>query len=310
MMLRPDQLWCKSHPRVQRAWDAHSLALYMRDPWSYYQTMIRGWRQDNPVFKYGRLIHKGLGMLDVCKIKGVTKEAAINDVLQGILPDVLAYQALDTARTPWTLMRAIVDYADQWYDNKLIVPVPLDPSDPTSGIEAQFQLELPIKTPDGDNYVLCGSLDSIVKFENKLYPLERKHTVAGLNSFYIAKYALGVQVIVYDFALSRLLPKKVRFGGVMLDFTQIGVQFTRFSREEVPSSPELRAEREQMICSWIKRAERDALCEDWPHNWHNTVDKWGITSFREAISNPRRREELLKAQFERDFWNPLETHED
>jgi len=309
-MLRPDQLWCKSNPRVQRAWDAHSLALYQRDPWSYYQTMIRGWRQDNPVFKYGRLIHTGLGALDVCKIKGLDKEAAISDVLQGILPRVLDYQARDTARTPWTLMRAIVDYADHWYDSKLVVPVPLDPDEPTSGVEAQFQMELPIKTPDGDNYVLCGSLDSIVRFEKKLYALERKHTISGLNSFYISKYSLGVQVIVYDFALSRLLPSKVRFGGVMLDFTQIGVQFTRFSREEVPSSPELRSERERMICSWIKRAERDALCDDWPINWNNTVDKWGITPFKDALANPRRREELLKAQFKRDFWNPLETHED
>ncbi len=312
---RPD-LFSKSNPNLQLAWDATSIAAYMECPWRYHQKIILGRHPKVPpaALVYGTIWHEAVGLYDRLRFEGKPLDEALEtallcahnmafcrDLWAGYTLDELALEGKKedrNRRTLHTLQRALV-----WYSEEFSA----DPMKPLGAeyFEVGFTLPLPIESPYGEPYLLCGYLDSVVEFCGEVYIRERKHTTSALSSYYWRRFDPNPQIDTYALAARSIFPD-LKIGGVVVEALQIGVNFARFDRRFIHRTQSQTEEWLRELCYWIKRAEADAEAGFWPRNTATTMLYGGSEFRRPMATSPEFRDGLLETDFPvGEKWNPL-----
>jgi hypothetical protein len=290
------------YPQLQTAFDNSSLALFKDCPRKYYYAIIEGWRPSRPsiVLDFGTAMHSSLECFDIAIADGKSHDEALALAVRHALKLSHKWSFEDNIRNPYTLLRAIIWYADQ-YKNDPIETVKLPNGKPA--LELSFRFELDIKTPSGEPYLYCGHIDKIGKFNGAIYAIDRKTTTSALTDTYFARYNPNGQISGYSVAAQILRSEPSH--GFIIDAIQLGVNFCRSQRYIVTRTQEQLEEWLHNTIEWIKRIEAAAVTKSWPMN-EESCTKYGSCQFREVCSKtPSIRDNWLATYFVRDRWNPL-----
>lgn len=290
--------------RLQTALDNTSISMYKDCPRKYYYAIVEGWRplHASSALDFGTAFHTGVETLHRAKVSGQDHEAAIRSALRAVLPLCKALDFSDPARNPFTLLRAIVWYADHYRDDPLQTVVL---ADGRPALELSFRFELPIQTPGDESYLYCGHIDRIAKLGNSTYCVDYKTTTSALNDKYFARYSPNAQISGYSYASHILFMQPA--SGFIIDSIQLGVNYSRPQRYIAPRTNEQLEEWLENTIHWVKRMEDSAVNNSWPMN-EESCTKYGSCQFREVCNKtPGVRDNFLASGFKRDRWNPLEA---
>ena len=199
-------------------------------------------------------------------------------------------------------MRTLVWYADE-VGAGTVQPLQLEGKSVT---EVEWEVELEIKSPDGDNYILGGYFDGPVKVGSEKFVRERKVTTSAGGPWYFDLYDPHVQTDTYTLASEKLYDGEM--SGILLEVIQVGVNFSRVTRKLLPKTKKQNWEWEGQIEEII--GEATVLAEvygekPWPMKRANCNLFAGTTEgsakgciFKKVCNkDPSQRERYLKAGF-------------
>ena len=163
-------------------------------------------------------------------------------------------------------------------------------------------MPLPFKTAADENYILCGHIDKLAKFDEDLFICDHKTTKKTLSKSFWGTFAPNIQMDIYDLAGNIMFPE-MGIRGVIVEGAQTMVGGARFGRQVFYRNEEQREEMLNELGHWLKTAEGYAEADYWPMNRANC---W-ICEYKGVCSKPpAERERWLKADFDVSHWNPLE----
>lgn len=215
-----------------------------------------------------------------------------------------AWVHADSAKNRHTLLRAVVWYVDEQREEGGVQPYKFPDGKPA--VELSFAIPLPINNPDGEPYLLCGHIDSLVEFGDEVGIRERKTTAKTLGDRYFDQYTPDIQIDTYDLVGSVMFPDLLS-RWVMLEAAQTAEGFARFHRHFIHSTEGRRSEFLNDLIGWINRAEADAKNGYYPKN-EAACYAHGGCQFREICNkDPASRQRWLEAEFTKKHWNPLKA---
>lgn len=335
MSTHSESPFCASVPTLLRAWDNTAISLLKECPRKFLYSMVQGWRPKHAAapLAFGGFLHEALEFYDRLRVSGaehaeaqaktvhefllrtVTREqgrleerATPEGVTQVFVPDPsgpdtsLTFWFGDNVRTRQTLIRSIIWYTEQFCaTGDPLQTVTLSGGKPA--LEVSFRFELPLTSPDGEPYLYSGNIDKIAKMGEDYYVQERKHTASTISFDYFNRFSPDGQTAGYQAAAEILLGAPVH--AVIIDATQVAVNFSRVHRHIATKSPAVVNEWLQNTLDWIRLAEHFAKSNTWPMN-ETACHKFSGCQFRAVCSrDPAMRPTLLESNFHKSPWNPL-----
>lgn len=306
----------KTLPNLQLYWDSTSLGYLKTCPRLYQLSMTAlepgvGFqaRASNIHLLFGQVYHGALERYDHAKCDGKSHHEAevmaVRWALQSTWKDGRPWDSDDKNKNRMTLIRTIVWYLDHFEEDSLETIV-LENGKPA--VELSFRYETDIKSVDGENFILCGHIDRLVKFYEKIYVSDRKTTKSTLGEHYFASFSPHNQFSGYT--LAGKIVFKTPVSGLIVDAAQVGVNFSRFERQIIPRDEEQLIEWYNDLFYWLHEAERYARNNYWPMN-DTSCDKFGGCVFRSVCSkSPRVRDLWLKSAFVQRLWDPTQSRGD
>jgi len=304
---------CASNPKLQQAWDSTSLGELKLCPRRYQLRILEGWtpRTQSVHLTFGIAFHSALEHYDHALGAGATKHeakrAAIRQALRCTWDKDLKrpWMSTDKHKNRANLLRSVEWYLEH-FENDPIETLMLANGKPA--VELSFRFALPYETPADGPFLLCGHLDRIGKLGGSNYIVDRKTTKHTLGSDYFKQYSPDNQFSTYIFA------GEVAFGmpiaGLIVDAAQVLVEGTRFYREPINRSKGEIAEWVEDLGHWLHVATYFAEQNHWPMN-DKSCHVYGGCPYRDVCSKaPGVREQWLKAGFDRQIWDPLQTRGD
>ena len=296
----PNKSFASDNPYLQVVWDSTSLGVLKECPWKYFLSIICGWesKAPKPALEFGIQYHAAMELFDKLLAEGASRNEALKQVVQcagwkgNFVPEG------DSSRTQQTLVRTIVWHIENYSSSKVSTVIL---SDGSPAVELSFKM--PFFSANGYDFLLAGHIDRLVEYSNSLWFLDYKTTKLSLNPKYFAQYTPDNQMDLYTLA-SQVVFETPCAGGIV-DAAQLGVNFTRFKRQEITRTPEQIDEWVEDTRLWISLAENFASIRQWPKN-EKSCDKYGGCPFRESVcsKSPSVRETFLKTSFKRKVWDP------
>jgi hypothetical protein len=298
-------------PTLQIAWDSTSLSALKRCPRLYEYSIVRGYtgRRENIHFAFGIWFHAALEFYDRAKAKGVPHNAALDETVRRALIATWNFKlnrpwtSEEPTKTRETLIRAIVWYLDKFGENDTMQTIIFADGEPA--VEKSFRFEVGLRSHLTDEeYLLCGHIDRLTHFNDRIWIQDRKTTKFALNDNYFDMYSPDNQVSLYILAGQVVYPEPIR--GFVIDAVQTLVEGNRFQRGEVTRTPSQLDEWVRDLQYWLRQAEVFAHDNYWPQN-----DKacYGCEFRKVCGASPEVREPLLRGLFEQRVWDPLQTRE-
>ena len=295
------------HNNVQFAWDNTSLALYKTCPRKYQFTLLNGYvaRVVPPALAFGIHLHTCFQVWHKLIASGVEKDTSLLRLvrLAGLLGETLPPG--DTARTKETLVRSVVWYLEQFWEDKAKTVIL---SDGSPAVEYSFTL--PFFQHKGQQVYLCGHIDRLVTWQGKVYVADYKTTKYTLDRKFFTKFKPSTQMALYTAACHIIaaethdLPSA---DGVIIDGIQLGVNFSRYARNVVEFSLEEVEEYLDELRTWITNAMDAAEAGTFPAN-QEACGNYGGCMFQEICSKPAaRRKAYLDGHFGKQTWDPLSS---
>ena len=301
-----------SNPRLQLAWDSTSLGLLKTCPRKYYYKMIENWQTRGEMhhLAFGILYHSALEEFDKAKAAGASFDEAQIAAVRKALEDGRDYIGTDDEtkatkgnnKNKFSLIRAIVWYLEHFRDDPAETVI-LANGKPA--VELSFRMELPFETEAGEAFMLSGHIDRLVEMGGQVYVLDRKTTGSTISNYYYKQFNPHNQMSLYQFASKVVLPKAA--AGVIIDAAQLAVGFARFHRGMIMKSQTSLDEWVDDLERWLRLAEGYAKANHWPMN-DTACGNYGGCEFQGVCSAaPSVRELLLKNDFDKKVWNPLQA---
>jgi len=292
---------------VQYAWDSTSIGLFKTCPRKYYYTIIKGYvpKIVPPPLAFGIHLHTLLQTWHQITEFGIDKHTALVRIakLAGLLGETLPPG--DTARTKETLVRSIIWYLDQFWDDNATT---INRANGQPAVEYHFKL--PIMLKDGKTVYICGHIDRLVAWQGQTYVCDYKTTKYTLDSRFFDQFKPSNQMSLYTAAchLMTLQTSDLPTAhGVIIDGIQLGVNFSRFARQIVPFSLEEINEYIQNLQHWIKQAMDASEAGVFLPN-ETACNNYSGCHFRDICAMPpARREMFLEGSFKKRTWNPLKN---
>lgn len=210
----------------------------------------------------------------------------------------------DKNKNRWTLIRTIIWYLDYYKDG---VEETVIMEDGTPAVEVWFRFPLEMTSPGGQQYILSGHIDKIVRYDGVLRFRDLKTSKNTIASNYFEKYSPDNQMSQYTLG-GRIAFDEPLAGGI-IDAAQVAVDFTKFQRGFVDRS---KAQMEEWLLDiqyWIKMAEQFVEQDYWPMN-DTACHHYGGCDFKGICNkDPSIRKQFLTTHFKRKTWNPLEKRE-
>lgn len=305
--------WSEHNPRLQLAWDSVSMGSIMQCPRKYQYQIIEGWQPNDPhpALEFGIMFHSCMELYEKLLANGTKPEPALVQTVRHALTiskDFIgdSHRTTKVLRTRFTLVRAVIWYVDKFSSQHLRTVIK---ADGTPAVELSFRIAIPLISPDGTPYILCGHIDRLSEFGEDRMVHDYKHTSRNLDSSYFEEYNPHWQLTNYIFAAQVILPE-ANVDQALIDAFQAAVGFNRFKRGVTKRFPDQIREWLDNTIYWIKQAERYAEDGYWPMNLQS-CHLYGGCQFRKICSmRPHAREEWLKADFHKKPWNPLESRGD
>jgi hypothetical protein len=280
------------------------LGLLKECPRKYQLSMIEGWsaRSASVHLTFGIQYHKALENYDVCRANGLNHDEALLWVVHFLFTATHGWESDHSSKNRETLFRSVVWYLEAYADD---VAKTLILSSGAPAVELSFRFATELEAAPGVPILLSGHMDRLVDFDGTHYVMDRKTTGSTLSTYYFDQYNPDNQMSLYTYA------SKVVYGmpvaGVIIDAAQIAVGFTRFERGITLRSGGQMHEWMDDFEIWIDSARRYADLGHWPMN-EKSCGAYGGCPFRGICSkDPSVREIYLKTDFEKRYWNPLET---
>ena len=286
---------------LQIAWDSTSLGLLKTCPRKYYYRMLENWTTKNVSLHldFGIFYHSALERYDHVLAESQDHNLACSQAIKKALEISKGFIG-DNYKNRQSLIRAIVWYLEQFKDDPATTII-LANGKPA--VELSFKMELPLATPQGDPYLICGHLDKAVEWQGATYILDRKTTKGQLGDRYFEKYSPNNQMTTYTMAGKVVLEREA--AGVIVDAVQIAVNFCRYARGIVHRTKGQLDEWLEDTLFWIKLAEKFAAESHWPMN-DTACDMYGGCEFRGICDKDASvRQNFLKADFVKRLWDPL-----
>lgn len=300
-------------PNLQIAWDATTLADFRRCPRFYQYRHIDCWRakEETDDITFGKIFHEAGEKFDHARALGHSFEESLRIALRYVLTTTGRRDESGTFH-PWktdnniknrfTLIRSIVWYLLQ-FEHDVFETARLPDGRPA--VELSFRFELPLISPEGKPYILCGHLDRVVKDGEYHQYLDRKTTKSSLTMNYFRRYSPDTQMSCYSVAV------RVMFGTPsvrgLIDAAQVAVNFSRFARGSTGRTQGQMDEWIRDTIYWIKQAEECAKTGYWPQN-DQSCNLYGGCKYRPICGmDPAPRQNFLQGTFVKgERWNPLE----
>jgi len=290
---------------VQFAWDSTSINLWKTCPRKYLYTIIKGYvpRTVPPPLAFGIHFHTLLQTWHELLEAGIPKDVALMRVtrLAGLLGETLPPG--DTARTKETLVRTVVWYLDQYWNDSAIT---VRRSNGKPACEYHFQL--PFMTYKGQTVYICGHIDRLVKWQGQTFVMDYKSTKYALDNRFFEGFKPSVQIALYVTACHLIASSTSDLppaNGAIIDGIQLGVNFSRFARQIIPYSLEEINEYIEELQASIKQA-MDASEEGIFIPNETACNNYSGCHFKDICSKPAaRREKFLEGTFKKRTWNPL-----
>lgn len=304
--------FAKGNPKLQLAWDSTSLGLLKSCPRKYQYKMIENWqvRGEMHHLAFGILYHSALEEYDHARAVGATHDEATVESVRVALTQGRDFVGTSNPevgtkgnnKDKFALIRAIVWYLEHFRDDPASTVI-LANGKPA--VELSFKMELPFETESGEPYLLTGHIDRLVEMGGQIYVLDRKTTGSTLSGYYYKQFNPHNQMTLYQFASKIVLPKAA--AGVIIDACQLAVNFARFHRGMVMKSQGILDEWIDDLERLLKIAEGYAKENHWPMN-DTACGNYGGCEFQGVCSaDPSVRNMLLKSEFDKKVWNPLES---
>lgn len=300
-------------PGLQVAWDSTSLGELKTCPRKYYYSIIEGWSSQNDHLTFGIHYHKALELYDHARANGNSHEDALDGAVQYCL-EATVIRLPSGAWRPWTsiepnknrvtLLRTVVWYLDKFAEDSAETVIL---ANGRPAVELSFRFETDLKI-DGQNALLCGHLDRIVRFTEGLYIMDHKTTKYALDQRFYNTFNPDNQMSMYILAGQVVYNMPVK--GVIIDGAQVLVTLSRFARGFTYRHKGALDEWLEETKFWIKLAEGFAQHEFYPKN-DKSCSNYGGCPYRPICSAaPAMGEKLLKATFQRRAWDPLAVRGD
>lgn len=311
-------------PTLQLAWDSTSLGDLKKCPRYYELRMVHGWssRTRSVHLDFGIWLHSARERYYHARAGGANHESALDTALQYVLTATWD-QTLDR---PWhsgdkyknrlTLAQTLVDYCDKWKDDPLQTVI-LSNGKPAVEVSFRFGLGFGPTTSvpydpqidaggDDEEFLLCGHLDRIVSFQERVWGSDLKTTQHSVDSHYFSQFSPDNQMSVYSLAGRVVLKEKL--AGMIIDACQVLVtEPPRFARALVERTEQQLAEFARGLHVLLRQAEQYARANFWPQNEKACFR----CEFRPICSRaPSVREQWLKADFTKRTWDPLKVRGD
>lgn len=323
---------------IQFAWDSTSLKLAETCLRKYQYKMIFGWQPERKSVHllFGGWYASALEAYYKYVADGMSEDEALIEVVSEALTETWEFPDCDVCQdwtsdtdpqfdrklcpacngdrklneggVPWVsdhntktrenLIRTIVWYIDQFGEDDSCTTVILSNGQPA--VEHSFRI-------DADNdIILCGHLDRLIEYGNKVYIQDQKTTQSTITSRYFDSYNPDSQMSMYTFAGKALFGLPIK--GVMIDAAQIAVGFTRFERGFTFRTDDQLNEWYDHSIYHIERARQATRDNHFPLN-PSSCNNFGGCEFRHICSKaPGIREQFLKGDFVKGRrWDPLEV---
>lgn len=292
--------------QAQFAWDSVSLNSFKTCPRKYLYEIINGYelKVRPATLSFGISFHTCLETWHKLLASGMSKDTALLRVtrLAGLLGESIPPG--DTARTKETLMRTVVWYIFQFWDDQART------TQLTTGKPAvEFSFTFPLGQVNGVEIYLSGHIDRVVEYDSQVFISDYKTTKSALDHRYFDQYKPNGQLKQYMLAGVVLATDGTAIpeppAGVLVEAAQLGVTFSRFQRFPVMYSAADLEEYAKNTLDWVTQAHYFASVSNWPMN-ESSCDKYGGCTFREICrQSPGYRDLYLNASFHRRTWDPL-----
>lgn len=311
------------NPQLRRVWSASTLDALLKDPLSYKWQYVDGYRAERGLpMAWGIAWHEARATYITSRLRGHDRDTAIQEAAAVALREAEKFEVQELAsesnldrkkRNVRTLLRTIVWFDAEFGEGDIYEPVMLDDR---PAVEIPFALPIvdpdtgkPLKTREGEDYLLTGVLDQIARDdEGKLWTFELKNTTSTPGSYYFRRYDPSTQLNTYALVSSIILPNDP-LDGVIIEAAQNAVGFTRFERYLVHRTPSQNDQWLRCICRWVKFAEDRAYNDDWA-DFMNPANIYGDSVFRMIMAQPQEVwEHLLNSYCERKDMSKSESKE-
>ena len=259
----------------------------------YYQKKdIERWRspRNNIAAAFGTLVHASLEEYDHVLTFATYEEAvdaAVKKALE-LAPELA--ESEDNARTPETLVRAVVWYCDKYRNDPFKTAV-IDIGDgPQVAVELRYEVDIP-----NTDYRMSGRIDRLAVYDGDLYIIDRKTTKLTITQKYLNSFMPGWQFATYLWALPYM---GLKVKGVLVEACQTMVNGTRWERERITMPRANLAEHEREIQNMVSRIDKAWEENFWPKSMAS-CNMYGGCEMRFVCNAPvGMRERFLKDRFE------------
>lgn len=310
-------------PELQIALDSTSIGAQKTCP-TYYRLSIGdgtlpGYapRDESIHLRFGIEYHAALEFYDRRRAEGLDHDTATNATVRSAL-----IRTWDFALgRPWasdmpnknreTLIRTIVWYLEQFKDDPLETVI-LKDGKPAVEIPFRFDTEI-VSALSGERYALCGHLDRLVRYQNRIWIVDRKTTKYALDENYFLRYSPDNQMSLYTLAGGLVYGEPV--AGVIVDAAQVGVTFARFRRQPIDRTPSQLEEWFHDLQYWLKINEGFVRSKHWPMNdkscnsYISQINPYGCPYRPICGMTPELRQQHLNALYTKRVWDPLQSRE-
>lgn len=199
----------------------------------------------------------------------------------------------------YSLLTAYV-YATEYIHENPVTIITLPNGEPA--VEVNAVVPFGMATDDGHDYLISINLDEVCSLGGETWIVDNKTTEKSLGKWYFKQYDPDIQVDLYD-AVGSMLLADHNIQGVMIRAIQVTGDNADVTQMPFRKTEEYREEFWADLSHWIKMAALYEEQDYWPQNRAACQD----CLFRTVCSRPAKyQQQVLEADFERRFWNPVE----
>ena len=312
--LLPNSSFSSKLPRLQLGIDSTSLGEFKTCPRKYQLSIVLGYqpKAESVHLVFGILLHQAREQYDQLRMQAFSHDEALDKVFDTALRATWNPKL----NRPWisdhklknrlTLLRTIVWYLDALANNDPIETVKLPNG--KAAVELSFRFASGYQSKlTGEDFILCGHLDRLGKFNDQYYIPDIKTTGSTISQNFFDGFTPDNQFSLYTLASKTVFHFPVK--GMIVDAVQVAGGFSRFQRQVIPRSDSQVDEWYGELKYWFGQLELCAETNIWPMN-DKSCGQYGGCKFRGICSKPPAARQLwLDKDFERRVWDPLVSRE-
>ena len=302
-------------PRLQLAIDSTSLGAYKTCPRYYQYSILLGWEPKGKSVHllFGLWMHEGREKYYLDRWNGISHEDALANTIHWALKATWdsklsrPWISNHSTKNRLTLIRTLVWYLDKYGNDDPLETVEVAPGKPA--VEVSFSFGTGRRSQDGEEFLLCGHVDRVVKLNAAQYISDLKTTGSILYQDWFDQFTPDNQFTLYITAAQVVFHAPI--SSLIVDGIQILANGSRFQRGLVErKESQIEEWWDETINWWLSLMEQSARSNYYPQN-DKACGNYGGCPYRPVCSKPPSlREATLQREYTRRVWDPLKVRGD